>query len=121
MAGRDAMAHRGPDNAGIWWSEDGRVGLGHRRLSIIDLSPAGHQPMQDITGKFIIVFNGEIYNFLELKKELAAKGHTFYSHSDTEVILASYREWGTPPRLPEGNSTTRSHRNPDIRTAIAGL
>lgn len=101
MAGRDAMAHRGPDNAGIWWSEDGRVGLGHRRLAIIDISPAGHQPMQDITGKFIIVFNGEIYNFLELKEELTAKGHTFYSHSDTEVILASYREWGTDclPRL----------------------
>jgi asparagine synthase (glutamine-hydrolysing) len=95
MAGLDAMAHRGPDNAGIWWSKDGRVGLGHRRLAIIDLSPAGHQPMKDVTGKFMIIFNGEIYNFLELKKELAAKGHTFCSHSDTEVILASYREWGT--------------------------
>jgi asparagine synthase (glutamine-hydrolysing) len=89
------MAHRGPDDAGIWWSVDGRVGLGHRRLAIIDLSPAGHQPMQDVAGLFNIVFNGEIYNYRDLRQELAAKGHTFRSQSDTEVILAAYREWGT--------------------------
>lgn len=94
IAGRDAMAHRGPDDAGVWWSADGRVGLGHRRLAIIDLSPAGHQPMQDVTGSLTIVFNGEIYNYRDLQQELAAKGHTFRSHSDTEVILAAYREWG---------------------------
>jgi len=93
--GRDAMTHRGPDDAGEWWSSDGRVGLGHRRLSIIDLSPAGHQPMQDTTAKFTIVFNGEIYNYNDLKRELAAKGHDFRTHSDTEVILAAYSEWGT--------------------------
>ena len=93
-AGRDAMTHRGPDDAGEWWSDDGRVGLAHRRLSIIDLSPAGHQPMHDATGALSIVFNGEIYNFAELREELAAKGHAFRSHSDTEVILAAYREWG---------------------------
>jgi asparagine synthase (glutamine-hydrolysing) len=88
------MAHRGPDDAGVWWSADGRVGLGHRRLSIIDLSPAGHQPMQDVTGSLTIVFNGEIYNYRDLQQELISKGHTFRSHSDTEVILAAYLEWG---------------------------
>lgn len=93
--GRDAMTHRGPDDAGEWWSDDSRVGLAHRRLSIIDLSPGGHQPMHDTTGVTSIVFNGEIYNFGELRAELVAKGHTFRSHSDTEVILVAYREWGT--------------------------
>jgi len=94
-AGRDAMRHRGPDDAGEWWSADGRIGLGHRRLSIIDLSPAGHQPMQDAARELTIVFNGEIYNFSNLRRELAAKGHAFRSQSDTEVILAAYREWST--------------------------
>ena len=89
------MRHRGPDDAGEWWSADGRIGLGHRRLSIIDLSPAGHQPMLDAAGELTIVFNGEIYNFSDLRRELVAKGHAFRSQSDTEVILAAYREWGT--------------------------
>jgi len=93
--GRDAMTHRGPDDAGEWWSGDGRVGLAQRRLAIIDLSPAGHQPMHDASGTLSIVFNGEIYNFADLRDELIAKGHSFRSHSDTEVILAAYREWGT--------------------------
>ena len=93
--GRDAMAHRGPDDAGEWWSQNGCVGLAHRRLSIIDLSAAGHQPMSDAAGTLTIVFNGEIYNFADLRLELEAKGATFRSHSDTEVILAAYREWGT--------------------------
>ncbi len=93
--GRDTMVHRGPDDAGEWWSADGRVGLAHRRLAIIDLSPAGHQPMRDATGNLVIVFNGEIYNFQELRAQLIAKGHTFRSHSDTEVILAAYTQWGT--------------------------
>jgi asparagine synthase (glutamine-hydrolysing) len=93
--GRDAMAHRGPDDAGEWWSDDGRVGLAQRRLSIIDLSPAGHQPMHDASGALSIVFNGEIYNFSELREELIVRGYSFTSHSDTEVILAAYREWGT--------------------------
>jgi len=94
-AGRDAMTHRGPDDAGEWWSADGRVGLAHRRLSIIDLSSAGHQPMHDKSGELSIVFNGEIYNYQELRVQLITKGYTFRSHSDTEVILAAYREWGT--------------------------
>lgn len=93
--GRDAMIHRGPDDAGEWWSADGGVGLGQRRLAIIDLSPAGHQPMLDASGELGIVFNGEIYNFADLRRELAARGHAFRSQSDTEVLLAAYREWGT--------------------------
>lgn len=94
IAGRDAMAHRGPDDVGDWWSPDGRVGFGHRRLAIVDLSPGGHQPMHDATGQVTIVFNGEIYNFRDLKRDLQALGHVFRSSSDTEVILAAYRQWG---------------------------
>jgi len=90
----DAIAHRGPDDAGEWWSDDSRVGLAHRRLAIVDLSSAGHQPMRDPLGGTTIVFNGEIYNFLDLQRQLAELGHTFRSHSDTEVILAAYRQWG---------------------------
>jgi asparagine synthase (glutamine-hydrolysing) len=93
-AGCDALRHRGPDGAGEWWSDDGRVGLAHRRLAIIDLSEAGHQPMHDSTGELCIVFNGEIYNFTDLREQLAAAGHAFRSRTDTEVILAAYRQWG---------------------------
>ena len=89
-----SLSHRGPDDHGEWWSADNTVGLGHRRLSIVDISALGHQPMQDNSGELCIVFNGEIYNFIELKDELIKKGHTFKSNSDTEVILASYNEWG---------------------------
>lgn len=91
---RDAQAHRGPDDAGLWLSPDGRSGLGHRRLSIIDLSPTGHQPMLSADGRFAIVFNGEIYNFRAVREELEERGHAFRSTSDTEVVLAGYREWG---------------------------
>ena len=91
---RDALTHRGPDNAGIWWSQDGVVGLGHRRLSVIDLSPLGHQPMSEENSCLHIVFNGEIYNYLDLKNELISKGYQFKSRSDTEVLLKAYREWG---------------------------
>lgn len=88
------MTHRGPDDAGVWWSEDKRVGFGHRRLAVVDLSPGGHQPMRDATGQLTIVFNGEIYNFPDLRQELTRRGHAFCTHSDTEVVLAAYREWG---------------------------
>lgn len=94
VAGRDAMRHRGPDDAGSWWSADGRVGLAHRRLSIIDLTASGHQPMADVWESCVIVFNGEIYNFAELRRELLALGLPFASCSDTEVILNAYRAWG---------------------------
>jgi asparagine synthase (glutamine-hydrolysing) len=95
VAMRDSMAHRGPDDAGIWWSEDGRVGLSQRRLAIIDLSPGGHQPMSDASGALWITFNGEIYNYRELRETLIARGHRFRTASDTEVILEAYRAWGT--------------------------
>ena len=89
------MTHRGPDDGGEWWSGDGRVGLAHRRLSIVDLSPAGHQPMHNEARGLSIVFNGEIYNFRELRVELESRGYGFRSGSDTEVLLAAYDVWDT--------------------------
>jgi len=89
-----SLRHRGPDDSGTWLSPDGRVGLGHTRLSIIDLSLAGHQPMSDAGQKLWIVFNGEIYNFQEIRKELEDLGCAFSSHTDTEVILEAYKQWG---------------------------
>ena len=91
---RDAMKHRGPDDAGEWWSPDDRVGLAHRRLSIIDLSPLGHQPMHLPERGLSVVFNGEIYNYRALRDELAGLGFVFQSHSDTEILLAAYAAWG---------------------------
>ncbi|HWW60414.1 MAG TPA: asparagine synthase (glutamine-hydrolyzing), partial [Thermoanaerobaculia bacterium] len=92
IASRECMRSRGPDAADAWISSDQRVGLGHRRLAIIDLSPAGVQPMY--RGENVIIFNGEIYNYQELRAQLEAKGRTFTSHSDTEVLLALYDEVG---------------------------
>ena len=92
---REALAHRGPDSNGCWLSDDCRIAFGHCRLAIIDLSPGGHQPMADGTGDLRIVLNGEIYNYRELRRELEGFGFTFRSQSDTEVLLASYRQWGT--------------------------
>jgi asparagine synthase (glutamine-hydrolysing) len=94
LAMRDSLVHRGPDDAGIWQSPDGFTTLGHRRLSIIDLSPGGHQPMLSDEERLSITFNGEIYNFQDLRRDLRDLGHQFCSASDTEVILASYRQWG---------------------------
>jgi asparagine synthase (glutamine-hydrolysing) len=88
------IGHRGPDDRGLWSSPKGVCVLGHARLSIIDLSPAGHQPMLDVITGNAIVFNGEIYNFQELRKKLVSVGDLFNSHSDTEVILALYRRHG---------------------------
>src|SRR6266576_149994 len=90
----DTIAHRGPDDAGVEWFTESSSGLAHRRLSIIDLSPAGPQPMCNETGDLWIVFNGEIYNYKELGEELAAKGVQFRSHSDTEILLYAYQRWG---------------------------
>ena len=88
------MAHRGPDGSGLWASPDGRVQLAHRRLSILDLSARGAQPMTDGGGRYRITFNGEIYNYLELRAELRQLGHVFHSDTDTEVLLEAYRAWG---------------------------
>jgi asparagine synthase (glutamine-hydrolysing) len=92
IATRDSMRRRGPDAGDAWFSDDGRVGFGHRRLSIIDLSEGGAQPMRH--GENVIVFNGEIYNYEELRDGLARDGHTFRSHSDTEVLLHLYEVHG---------------------------
>lgn len=86
------LAHRGPDGQGVFCA--GPVGLGHRRLAVIDLSPGGAQPMQSPDGTLAVTFNGEIYNYLELRDDLRGRGHAFRSQSDTEVILAAYKEWG---------------------------
>src|SRR4051794_13778432 len=91
---RDQMTARGPDGAGNWFDSKRRVGLGHRRLSIIDLSPCGAQPMLWPERELAIVFNGEIYNYRELRAALEAKGHVFKSTSDTEVLLHLYAERG---------------------------
>jgi asparagine synthase (glutamine-hydrolysing) len=94
----EAMAqrvrHRGPDDEGFYGNAAGEVGLAHRRLSIIDLTAAGHQPMSNEDGSLWLVFNGEIYNYRELDEVLRAKGHRYRSHSDSETILNAYREWG---------------------------
>jgi asparagine synthase (glutamine-hydrolysing) len=87
-----SIAHRGPDDSGLYLHD--QVGFGFRRLSILDLSPTGHQPMCSDDGQLVIVFNGEIYNYVELRDELGAAGHRFRSTSDTEVLLAAYRHWG---------------------------
>lgn len=91
---RDLLMHRGPNDAGGWISLDGRVGLAHRRLSILDLTAAGHQPMASRDGRFTIVFNGEIYNHREIRGDLERVGHIFHSGSDTEVLLDAYITWG---------------------------
>lgn len=88
----DVLAHRGPDGEGHYL--DGTLGLCHRRLAIIDLSPAGHQPMANESGTVIVTFNGEIYNFQKLRIELEARGHQFHSRTDTEVLVHGYEEWG---------------------------
>jgi asparagine synthase (glutamine-hydrolysing) len=94
VAMRDTMVHRGPDDAGVWRSPSGRAGLGHRRLSIVDVSPAGHQPMSNEDASVWVAFNGEIYNHAELRAELVARGHTYRSHCDTETIVHLYEEEG---------------------------
>ena len=91
---RDTMVHRGPDDEGSWVSDDGRVAFGHRRLSIVDLSPAGRQPMSNEDGSVWITYNGEVYNHAELRPELEARGHVYRSHTDTETIVHLYEEEG---------------------------
>lgn len=98
---RDRLFHRGPDNGSNWIHARGRIALAHRRLSIIDTSHSANQPMSSQDGRVCLAFNGEIYNYLELQKELVALGHTFSTKSDTEVLLIALREWGEAaiPRL----------------------
>lgn len=99
----EGLRHRGPDADGHWQSEDGRVNLGHRRLSIIDLTPTGAQPMATRDGRYTITYNGEIYNFRELRAELEGLGRNFVGTSDTEVLLQAVAEWGIERTLPRFN------------------
>ena len=88
----DVLIHRGPDGEGQWI--EGNVGIGHRRLSILDLSPAGHQPMLSSDKRWVLTYNGEIYNFKELRSELETEGYFFRSNTDSEVVLYSLIHWG---------------------------
>ncbi len=90
------LSHRGPDASGVFVDPDAGLGFGHTRLSIVDLSPAGAQPMISASGRYVITYNGEIYNAAELRPELEALGHRFRGHSDTEVIVEAVAEWGVP-------------------------
>lgn len=92
----DTLVHRGPDDAGYWHDKERCISLGHRRLSIIDLSPAGHQPMQSASGRYVIAYNGEIYNHLQLREQLESAGRApvWRGHSDTETLLAGFDAWG---------------------------
>ena len=94
-----AITHRGPDDAGAWADAQAGIALGHRRLSIVDLSAAGHQPMRSASGRFVLAFNGEIYNHLELRGELEAMGIAWRGHSDTETLLAGFEAWGVEATL----------------------
>lgn len=98
-----ALAHRGPDDAGAWVDAPAGVALAHQRLSILDLSPLGHQPMASADGRYVMAYNGEVYNFAALRAELEPLGHSFRGHSDTEVLLAAIVQWGLEATLARSN------------------
>ena len=98
-----ALVHRGPDDAGTWVDAQAGIALAHQRLSILDLSPLGHQPMESADGRYVLAYNGEVYNFAPLRAALAAVGHRFRGHSDTEVLLAAVAEWGIEDALQRCN------------------
>src|SRR6185437_12203804 len=94
VAMADSLAHRGPDGEGVWLDPQAGIALAHRRLAIIDLSPAGRQPMVSANGRYVVSYNGEIFNYRELRAELIAAGARFTSDSDTEVMLEGFALWG---------------------------
>ena len=95
----DTLAHRGPDDQGLWLDAQAGMGLAHRRLSILDLSPQGHQPMVSPCGRYVLVFNGEIYNYQALRRQIRSD-FPWRGHSDTEVLLAWIAERGLPATCP---------------------
>jgi len=97
----DRITHRGPDDMGVWSDNDYGLALAHRRLSILDLSPAGHQPMLSPCGRYTLIYNGEIYNHLDLRADLEKESGAFdwRGHSDTETLLAALRHWGVEDAL----------------------
>ncbi|HEV3141894.1 MAG TPA: asparagine synthase (glutamine-hydrolyzing) [Vicinamibacterales bacterium] len=94
------IAHRGPDDSGIWADADAGIAFGFRRLAIIDLSPSGHQPMWSPSRRFVAMFNGEVYNFADLRRDLERRGFRFRGRSDTEVVLAAFEQWGIADAIP---------------------
>ena len=100
----DSLAHRGPDGAGVWADADAGVALSHRRLAVVDLSPAGHQPMRSESGRYTLTFNGELYDHVPLRRRLEGLGHEFRGSSDTEVLLAAIEEWGLRAALQRSNA-----------------
>src|SRR4051812_16470072 len=95
----DRIASRGPDDSGVWSDADAGITLAHRRLSILDLSAAGHQPMLSPARRFVVIFNGEIYNHLELRQQLESASISWRGHSDTETLLAGFDTWGVEETL----------------------
>jgi asparagine synthase (glutamine-hydrolysing) len=91
---RDTMPYRGPDSNGLWFDDENQIGLAHLRLSILDPTPAGHQPRVEAAHNCVISYNGEVYNYLEIRAVLETKGYTFETGSDTEVVLKAYIEYG---------------------------
>ena len=105
------ITHRGPDDQGVWMDSDAGLALAHRRLSILDLSPQGHQPMMSHCGRYVIAFNGEVYNFAALRDELEQAGvaPAWRGHSDTEVMLATIAAWGPEAALKQFVEIGRAH------------
>ena len=96
----NAIKHRGPDDSGVWFDKNAGIGLGHARLSILDLTSAGHQPMLSVSKNFVMIFNGEIYNHIKLRKDLdLIRNRNWSGHSDTETLLASIEQWGIDQAL----------------------